>query len=472
MNRTAGLILLCLASTPLLTVACERDGTAVASAEVRELQSTFGQELEHEEALRFGSLSSELKAALTDQAQAFGPASALSYLEEMPDTTPPLGSLVMPEEMELFLELDSGRQRIVLLEGYTRGWERWRYDRPPAGNARFALLGPMIRGAHAYLFPDGDKVPLKSLDEALTPSEKAKLESMDPRLSSIFSRAWQARRVSPGLVDRLEGQLKRHLADAPTTMPQILDSDLVRTRWGSLWEEYPETLDFARQYLAQRFVSGRVFEHSGLDALDKELMRLNDSKSRELFAAGFVTGDRREFPEPLVCEWDASTGVWFEWAVPSTFRRLGPQELVLTVPLLETVLSDPARERLESLDTQLRGRFEESWYMSSGSAQAMACFAMRKDRYLAQLPLTQLPDMSTLLTPESLSLFEGLSEGRQQYVIEFAAMLIVDGEIRIGGLHGQPKHEVAIYGMSRGELIRELRTTAEIAVNIVAAWDS
>ena len=465
-------MLICLASTPLLAVACERDGTAVDSAEVRELQSTFGQDLEHEEALRFGSLSSELKGALTDQAQALGPASALSYLEEMPDTTPPLGSLVMPEEMELFLELDSGRQRIVLLEGYTRGWGRWRYDRPPAGNARFTLLGPMIRDAHTYLFPDGDKVPLKSLDEALTPSEKAKLESMDPRLSSIFSRAWQARRVRPSLVDRLERQLKRHLADAPTVMPEILDSDLVRTRWGSLWEEYPETLDFARQYLAQRFVSGRVSEHSVLDALDKELMSLNDYKSRELFAAGFVTGDRREFPEPLVCEWDASTGVWFEWAVPSAFRRLGPQELVLTVPLLETVLSDPARERLESLDTQLRGRFEKSWYMSSGSAQAMACVAMRKDRYLAQLPLTQLPDMSTLLTPQSLSLFEGLSEGRQQYVIEFAAMLIVDGEIRIGGLHGQPKHEVAIYGMSRGELIRELRTTAEIAVNIVAAWDS
>ena len=102
----------------------------------------------------------------------------------------------------------------------------------------------------------------------------------------------------------------------------------------------------------------------------------------------------------------------------------------------------------------------------------MACLALRWDRYLTTLPLTELPAMSSLLTPQSLSLFEELPANRQQYVIDFAVQFIVEGRIRIGGVYGQPRQEVDAYGMSHGEFLRELRKTTEIAVNIVANWNS
>ncbi len=98
----------------------------------------------------------------------------------------------------------------------------------------------------------------------------------------------------------------------------------------------------------------------------------------------------------------------------------------------------------------------------------MACLAMRTDRYLAHVPITGLPEMSTLLTPRGLSLFEGLPEAGRQSVIELVAMFIVRGEIRIGNVAGQPRQEVDAYGMSSEEFLEELRRTAEVAVNVVA----
>ena len=456
----------------VVTSACDLASSPEDSSAIQELRAVFGEDLEHEDALKFASLTSELKAALTAQAEAVGHESALGYLREMPEEVQPIGRLVTPEDMELFRELDSERQRIVLLEGYAHGWARWRHDSPPSGDARFSRLSPMILAAHAYLFPDGHKVPLVPYQDILSSSEKAKLASIDSLMSSIYIRRWDSRRVSPSLVERLERQLRREVANAPTTMSGILESGPLETKWGFLWEEFPETLDFTRQYVAEKLI---IDGHVGPDeiaALDRELMRLRDSKARDLFASGFIPGHHEEFPVPLVCEWDASTGVWFEWAVPSAFGHLDPQDLVLTMPPPRMVLSGAARDRLESLDTELQRGFGRSWYTSSGSAQAMACMAMKRDLYLTLIPLTELPEMSTLLNSQSLSLFEELPEDRQQDVIDFAVKFIVEGEIRIGGVYGQPLQEVDAYGMSPEEFLRELRTTTEIAVKVVTNWSS
>ena len=456
----------------VVTSACDLVSSPEDSSAIQELRAVFGEDLDHEDALKFASLTSELKAALTAQAEAVGYESALGYLREMPEEVQPIGRLVTPEDMELFRELDSRRQRIVLLEGYAHGWARWRHDSPPSGDARFSRLSPMILAAHTYLFPDGYKVPLVPYHDILSSSEKAKLASMDSLMSSIYSRRWDSRRVSPSLVERLERQLRRELANAPTTTSGILESGHLEAKWGFLWEEVPETLDFTRQYVAEKLI---IDGHVGPDeiaALDRELMRLRDSKARDLFASGFISGHHEEFPVPLVCEWDASTGVWFEWAVPSAFGNLDPQDLVLTMPSPMMVLSGAARDRLESLGSELQRGFGRSWYTSSGTAQAMACMTMKRDRYLTLIPLTELPEMSTLLNSQSLSLFEELPDDRQQDVIDFAVKFIVEGEIRIGGVYGQPLQEVEAYGMSPEEFLRELRTTTEIAVNVVTNWGS
>ena len=472
MNLATCLRLLGLVPVLLFAMACERDSTREGSDAVLELRAIFGEDLEHEDALRFASLSGELKTAMTAQAEVGGQASALSYLRKMPEEVQPISRLVTPDAMEKFQELDSERQRIVLLEGYAHGWERWRHDSPPSGKERFSLIIPMIFAAHAFLFPDGYKVPLPPYQDVLTSSEKGKLESMDPLLSTIYSRRWLSRRVSPSLVERLTDQLRNDLAHAPTAMPEILDSGPLEERWRSLWEESPEALDFSKQYLAHKLVTAGQLEPDDLDALDEEMMRLSDSNAGELFTSGFRPGDRPEAPTPLACEWDASTGVWLEWAVPSAFEHMNPQDLVLAMPPPMTVLSGAALDRLESLDTELRREFGRSWYMSSGSAQAMACLALRWDRYLNTLPLTELPAMSSLLTPQGLSLFEELPESRKQDVIDFAVQFIVEGRIRIGGVYGQPSQDVDAYGMSHEEFFRELRKTTEIAVNIVANWNS
>ena len=472
MNLPTHLTLLGLLLTMLFAAACERDSTQEDPAAVLELQAIFGNDLGHGDALKFASLSGELKAALTAEAEIVSPASALGYLREMPDEVQSVDRLLTPEVLELFQELDRERQRVVLLEGYAHGWERWWHDSPPTGSARFGLISSYTRGAHAHLFQDGDKGPLPPYQNVLTSPEKAKLESMAPLLSSMYVRRWQAMRVSPSLVDRLLHQIRMDLANAPTAMPEILDSGRLRRRWGSLWEEVPETLDFTRQYIAHKLVTGGQLEQDDLDALDHQLAELSDSNSRKLFAKGLVSGDRPNAPTPLACEWDASTGVWFEWAVPPAFRDMGPQDFVLRMPPPKTVLSGAARDKLESMEPQLQREFQRSWYESSGSAQAMACLALRTDRYLSHIPLTELPEMSALLTPQALSLFEELPEGRQQSVMDFALMFIVEGKIRIGGVYGQPRQEVDAYGMSSEEFLKELRTTAEIAVNIVANWDS
>ncbi len=456
----------------VVTSACDLVSSPEDSSAIQELRAVFGEDLGHEDALKFASLTSELKAALTAQAEAIGQESALGYLREMPEEVQPIGHLVTPEDMELFRELDSERQRIVLLEGYTHGWARWRHDSPPPGDARFSRLGPMILAAHTYLFPDGYKVPLVSYQDILNSSEKKKLASMDALMSSIYSRRWDSRRVSPSLVERLERQLRRELANAPTTMSGILESGPLETKWGFLWEEFPETLDFTRQYVAEKLIIDGHLGPDEIAALDRELMRLRDSKARDLFASGFIPGHHEEFPVPLVCEWDASTGVWFAWAVPAAFGHLDPHDLVLTMPPPKMVLSGAALDRLESLDTELQRGFGRSWYTSSGSAQAMACMAMKRDRYLTLIPLTELPEMSTLLDSQSLSLFEELPDDRQQDVIDFAVKFIVEGEIRIGGVYGQPLQEVDAHGMSPEEFLRELRTTTEIAVNVVTNWSS
>ena len=472
MNVIARFALCGLMVALVVASACDLVSSPEDSSATQKLRAVFGEDLEHEDALKFASLTSELKAALTAQAEAVGQESALGYLREMPEEVQPIGRLVTPEDVELFRELDSERQRIVLLEGYAHGWARWRHDSPPSGDARFSRLSPMILAAHTYLFPDGYKVPLAPYQDILSSSEKAKLASMDPLMSSIYIRRWDSRRVSPSLVERLERQLRRELVNAPTTMSGILDSDPLETKWGFLWEEFPETLDFTRQYVAEKLI---IDGHVGLDeiaALDRELMRLRDSKERDLYARGFIPGHHDEFPVPLVCEWDASTGVWFEWAVPSAFGHLDPQDLVLTMPPPRMVLSGAARDKLESLDAELQRGFGRSWYASSGSAQAMACMAMKRDLYLTLIPLTELPEMSTLLGSQSLSLFEELPEDRQQDVIDFAVKFIVEGEIRIGGVYRQPLQEVDAYGMSPEEFLRELRTTTEIAVKVVTNWSS
>ena len=473
MNLTTRFAFLALASALLLTAACERDSTPEESAALLELRAIFGTDLEHEDALRFESLSSELRAALAAQAEVVGQTSALDYLRAMPEDPPPaLGRLVSPETMRLFQELDDARQRIVLLEGYTSGWERWLHDGPPSGDARFSLIGQMIVAAHVYLFPDDDKVPLPPYQDVLTSSEKAKLESMDPVLSSIFTRRWESKRVSPGLVERLKRELRRDLANAPTTMQGILDSGPLERRWGSLWEELPEALDFTRQYIAHRLITSGRLHPDDLYVLDRELTRLSDPKARETFVAGYKPGDRGEFPTPLACDWDASTGVWFGWAAPSAFRQMDPQDLVLAMPPLRDVLSGAALDKLESLEAELQREFGRFWYTSSGPAQAAACSALRTDHYLPRIPLTGLPEMSTLLTIQGLGLFEELPGYRQQDAIDLAVDFIVGGKVRIGGVYGQPRQEVDAYGLSPEEFLRALRTTAEIAVNVVANWDS
>ena len=209
----------------VVTSACDLVSSPEDSSAIQELRAVFGEDLDHEDALKFASLTDELKAALTAQAEAVGYESALGYLREMPEEVQPIGRLVTPEDMELFRELDIARQRIVLLEGYAHGWARWRHDSPPSGDARFSRLGPMILAAYTYLFPDGYKVPLVPYQDILSSSEKAKLASMNSLMSSIYSRRWDSSRVSPSLVERLERQLRRELANAPTTTSRILESD-------------------------------------------------------------------------------------------------------------------------------------------------------------------------------------------------------------------------------------------------------
>ena len=325
--------------------------------------------------------------------------------------------------------------------------------------------------AQASLLPEGDKGPLPPYQGVLTSSEMNKLESMDPLLSGIYVRRWQAVRVSPSLEGRLLHQFRSDLAAAPVSMPAILESGYLNTTWGPLWEEFPETLDFTRQYIAHKLVTGGKLEQYDLDALEDQLARLDDLTSRELFASGFVPGDRPNAPTPLVCEWDASTGVWFEWAVPPAFRSLDPRDQVLRMPPPETVLSAAARAKLDSMDADLQREFQRHWSEASGSAQAMACLALKTDRYLGQVPVTELPEMSTLLTPHGVSLFEELPQAGRQAAMDFVSMFIVTGEIRIGGVHGQPRQEVDAYGMSSEQFLRELRKTAEVAVNVVAHWD-
>ena len=329
-----------------------------------------------------------------------------------------------------------------------------------------------VRTAHVSLYPEGDRGPLPPYQSVLTSSEMKKLESMDPLLSSIYVRRWRAVRVSPGLAERLLHQFRSDLAAAPVSTPAILDSGYLKTTWGPLWEELPETLDFTRQYIAHKLVTAGQLEQDDLDALEDQLARLDDLPSKELFASGFVPGDRPDAPTPLVCEWDASTGVWFEWAVPPAFRTGDPQDEVLRMPPPETALSRAARAKLDSMDAELQRAFQRHWSESSGSAQAMACLALRTDRYLAHVPVTELPEMSTILTPQGVSLFEDLPQAGRQAAIDFVSMFIVTGEIRIGGVHGQPRQEVDAYGMSDEQFLRELRKTAEVAVNVVAHWDS
>lgn len=331
---------------------------------------------------------------------------------------------------------------------------------------------PDVRAAETYPLPGGDKSPLPPYQSVLTSSEMKKLESMDPLLSSIYIRRWQATRISPSLLERLLHQFRSDLAAAPASMSAILDSGYLKTRWGPLWEEFPETFDFTRQYIAHKLVTGGKLEQDDLDALEDQLGKLGDLTSKELFANGFVPGDRPSAPTPLVCEWDALTGVWFVWAVPPAFRNRAPQDQVLRMPPPETVLSGAARAKLNSMDTELQREFQRHWYEASGSVQTMACLALKTDRYLGHIPVTELPEMSTLLTPQSVSLFEELPEGSQQAVIDFVSMFIVKGKIRIGNVHGQPRQEVDAYGMSSEEFLKELRRTAEVAVNVVAHWDS
>ena len=132
-------------------------------------------------------------------------------------------------------------------------------------------MSPDLRAVVAYPLPGGDKGSLPSYESVLTSSEMKKLESMDLLLSSICIKRWQAFRVGPGLEERLLHQFRSDLAAAPASIPAILDSGYLKVTGGPLWEEYPETLDFTRQYIAHKLVTGGKLEQDDLDALEHQL---------------------------------------------------------------------------------------------------------------------------------------------------------------------------------------------------------
>ncbi|MBM3932980.1 MAG: hypothetical protein FJ319_01535 [SAR202 cluster bacterium] len=259
-------------------------------------------------------------------------------------------------------------------------------------------------------------------------------------------------------------ELEASLLAAPAAMPSyeavgITAEQLTRIRG------VPHGEDFIRQAIAGRIMADGKWEDRETESLQYDVARFETEESRSFFAQGL----RQEgFEQPFTCWNPQMQGTWHEWLLPPAIRTARPQHLFARWPDPDQVLSPDALAKLALLGPKMRDELTRTWYGTGPipmTTDRVACQASRIQKQLADLWLLELPPMNTLLTPEGLTAYNGLSEYYRGVFEREVSRSIREGRLAVsshitGGIYYPTKTTFA-YEVSREEFTNALREYAE-----------
>ena len=148
--------------------------------------------------------------------------------------------------------------------------------------ARFAMFETLVVTTFGLWFGEGIK-PLPPLEEALSVSGPAKLESLDPVMQDSFRLIWENTSVGRYTIITAAMKLEEQFLAAPIEFPAIEELGLSEASVRVLGE-LPELEDIVVQFVAGRLVHRGVWNTQDAENLDDTLKQFDSPEGKAAFA--------------------------------------------------------------------------------------------------------------------------------------------------------------------------------------------
>ena len=423
----------------------------------------FESSLQEQDLSRFQGLPVAIQEALEKEAQAKGDVRALDSLRSLPDGVRPLETLVSTGALTHFDELDEERRRFVLLSGYSVAFE----GKAPEDPARCCdepadFLESLIDTLHRR-DTAGDRVPF-SEDTMLSPTARSRLASLDPLIQRAFRLVWSELNVRPDDITSTARQIEDKIAAVSVQLPEIeslgLTEDALQTAL-----QTPNGEVYVREHVAASIARTGQWDSRGLAVLEGVLHQVAAPGGRELFARGLRPVANAN-PMPIACESRPKGGSWPTWAMSDLFRTMQPDELIARKPRPSEVLPSDALAKVEALDSQLKDGLYSMWY-SAGEpwkVEEVACHAKSLEAELLCIPLTTVPPLEELLSPELIEAYSALPQVRQDTFNRQLVSTILRGSVLVPPHPGGSRDPVHACKTTPEEFVSALKTWSELTV--------
>ena len=423
----------------------------------------FESSLRDQDLGRFRGLPVAVQEALEREAQAKGNVRALDSLRSLPDEVKPLQKLVSVGTLTRFDELEEEHRRFTLLGGYAAAFEGRAPEDPvrccdePAEFLEF-LIDTLHRRDTA-----NDKVPF-SEETMLSGAAQSKLASLDPLIQRAFRLVWGELTIWPDRVTETARQIEDTVVEAPVRIPEIeslgLSEEALRTAL-----QAPNGEVYVREHIAATIATRGQWDSRELAVLEQVLQQVAARGGRELFARGFRPVSNAN-PMPIACEFGPESGFWPTWAIPGQFQTMQPGDLIARKPRPSEVLPPDALVKVEALDSLLEKGFYALWYSDGApwKVEDAACQAKDLEAKLLCLPLTAVPPLEELLSPDLLAAYSALPKIRQDIFVRQLAATILRGSVLVRSHPGGMIRPVHACKATTEEFVSALRTWSESMV--------
>ena len=405
-------------------VACggpaEDDSTAQPTSETG-LQSpgetAFGSRLESDDRAKYDGLPVEFQTALAEEAEAAGHDRAVQHLRDLPNETLPLTEVLSSGVFASYEDLDTSRQRSLLLDVYT---DAFRVYADELGDGTVEVEAPASLFEQAVeLTYDGGIVNLPPVEETLSTASRTRLDGLDTRMQRAFRTIWSYRRAQSHEVDDAVAGLERDLLAAPVDFPAANELGL-STKSLALFEEMPTDIqEWYDRLIATDLVSGKI-PGDGDHFEDDLLVLLSSSVGIDAFRRGLMPTAAHAASEPIVCVLGPER--WPPGATPPTDDRT-----VVFLPPPAEALSGDALAVLSALDTPLRDAHDLRW-KDAGPVRPedMACAIARRELRILATPLTTVPMLADVLSAGGVKSYNAMPGFRQDAFQELLAFQVLD----------------------------------------------
>ncbi len=437
-------------TAPHATVSEERDG-ATQPASIPFEDGLLGADL-----AKYRRLPMEFQDALKNESEVNGREVALQHLRDLPKETLPVAEVLSPAALGWFNELEPGRQRPLLLGGYT---DLYRFQTKELGEGEFDPKGFAFMFEHMVelAFDDGN-VNLPPLEETLSAAAVSRLDTLDPAMRRAFRGVWEHRKVKADGILELAADLERAVLAAPSELPSIENFGLSSVAV-DLFNELPKDIqEWLYQNVAVSVVTGKSLNDSQL--LNEDVLRIVSTPSAQAaFARGLMP---MQSLGHLPFECALGRELWPMSVTPEPSAELPSRPLFM--PPATEVLSPEALVRLNDFSPKLQAAFKSGWE-SGGPVkpERLACEVAKWELSLLAAPLTDVPSIEDLISSELLDLYRRLPKNTQDRMELWLAHLVIAGPSqRIWFPGSPPMPSLGPDGTpDKGEFIDSLRSWME-----------